>query len=84
MKKSINIKVIILVVYIFLFLTVFIWIIHPALFRPTELTQTEVPSFSVTKLKEAGSLFSSYGKSWIEFPTEPDINTYIFGQTDPI
>ena len=84
MKKNINIKTIILFVYICLFLGIYLWFVHPVFIKPTQLTATNVPSLSISRLKEADSLFSSYEKGWEQFPTEPDISSFSFGQTDPI
>jgi hypothetical protein len=84
MKNVPNIKLILLSVYFVLVVGIFLSIIYPTLLKPKGLSQTKIPSLSVTDLNEANRLFSASGKVREVHPTEPDINNYIYGQRDPI
>ncbi len=84
MKKKIEINTVILAAYLILFVGIFLWLLRPVVFGPTGLSQSKVPSLSVSRLNEATSLFSKHGKRWDEFPSEPNINNYSFGQAEPI
>ena len=84
MKKQENIKTVVLIVYLQIILALYFWLLYPALAKPKGLMPTNVPSLSVSGLREASDLFTRHGKTWTEFPTEPDLSNYVFGQTDPI
>ncbi len=84
MKKPKNIIYILLVIYIVIIAGIYIYLVYPALAKPKGLAQTKVPSLSVTQLKEADGLLSTYGKVWVGYPEKPDLSKYVFGQTNPI
>lgn len=84
MKKPENIKSIVLIVYLQIILVLYFWLIYPAIAKPKGLTPTNVPSLSISGLTEANNLFTSFGKEWTEYPIEPELSNYTFGQTDPI
>lgn len=83
MKKP-ETKLIVLIIYLQIILAVYFWLLYPALAKPKSIAPTEVPSLSVSGLNTAKTLFTKSGKERIEFPKEPDLSNYTYGQTDPI
>ena len=83
MKKP-EVKSIVLIIYLQIILALYFWLLYPALAKPKGLAQTNVPSLSISGLREANTLFANKGKLWMEYPKEPDLSNYTFGQTDPI
>lgn len=83
MKKP-EVKSIILIIYLQIILALYFWSVYPSLEKAKDLTPTNVPSLSVSGLRDANILFKDKGKEWTYFPTEPNLSNYTFGQTDPI
>lgn len=83
MKKT-DVRMIVLVIYLQVVLVIYFWLLIPIITKSKDLAPTKVPSLSISGLKEAGILFNGKGKEWTEYPQEPDISTFTFGQTDPI
>ena len=84
MRKPGNIKLIILLVYIFVLIGVLVWLFYPLLLKPRVLSQSKIPSLSVSGLNEINSVFSKQARLWVGQALEPDLNNYTFGQSDPI
>jgi uncharacterized protein with PQ loop repeat len=84
MIKQKNIKNIILSIYLIIIFGIFAWLIIPTIIKPKYLTPTNIPSLSLSGLREASLLFTNFGKEWVGYPEEPNISVYTFGQTDPI
>ncbi len=83
MKKP-EVKLFILVIYLQAILVLYFWFLYPALAGSKNLASTNIPALSVSSLREANLLFMEKGKEWKEYPQEPDLSIYAFGQTDPI
>jgi len=82
--KKVNKIAIILGVYIAVILLIYASMFYPATVKPKSLIPTNIPSLSISGLKEVDSLFSSYGKVWIGYPEKPDLSQFTFGQTNLI
>lgn len=83
MKKT-DIKSVILIIYLQIILAMYFWLLFPALKKSKDLAPSTIPSLSTSGLREANMLVTNKGKEWIEYPSEPDLSLYTFGQTDPI
>jgi hypothetical protein len=84
MKNSENIKPILLFLYFIAFLGFYLYLLYPILAPARGLTETKIPSYKLTELMKANQVFTEYNKIPLEVPTEPNINTFVFGQKDPI
>lgn len=82
MSKKTDNWMVIMSVYLLAVLVVYLWLIYPALAKPKILKKTDVPSLSVSGIREADILFTSMGKEWVGYASEPDLTKYIFGQNE--
>ena len=84
MKRQGNLKYILFITYLTIILCIFIALVYPIILKPRELAPTKIPSLSVSGLREANSLFNNFGKTWTQYPTEPNLSNYTFGGKDPL
>lgn len=84
MKKTKNIKPVLLIIYLVIIIGLFSGLIFPAIAKPKGLRQSEVPTLFSSGLQEVNQVFLNFGKEYLEIPREPDVSNYIFGGKDPL
>ena len=83
MKKINQLTFILIGIYLSLMCIIYFVIVYPTVMRSRNIPAGNIPTLSVSGLKQFDELFVEYGKRWVGYSSKPDISKYTFGQMEP-